>query len=191
MTEYRTMMPIFNELTGPRVLLRPYTIEDAPALQAAVAESRDEIRPWLPFADKYQSVDEAYDYIVHCMAKWLLREDFMLGIWSRESGEFLGSSGFHIRDWTLPECEIGYWLRTSAHGKGYMTEAVQALSTYLLNELHAERVFIRCDALNNASAAVARRAGFIQEGRLRSTRRHDDGKMSDTLYFSLTASDPR
>ena len=48
-----TLIPLFDELRGERVVVRPYRSEDAPALHEAVAESRDHLRPWLLFADKH------------------------------------------------------------------------------------------------------------------------------------------
>lgn len=191
MSEYRTLIPLFEELQGERVMVRPYRVEDAEALQAAVAESREHLRPWLPFADAHQSVEESRDFIIRSNAQWLLRENFGLSIWSREIGGFLGGVGFHIRDWDIRWFEIGYWLRASAEGHGYMTEAVRLVSNYLLDHMGAQRVEIRCNALNTHSAAVALRLGFVQEGRLRNVRVAANSAPADTLIFSRIPSDPR
>lgn len=191
MSEYRTLIPLFEELQGERVMVRPYRVEDAEALQAAVAESREHLRPWLPFADAHQSVEESRDFIIRSNAQWLLRENFGLSIWQRETGDFLGGVGFHIRDWDIRWFEIGYWLRASAEGHGYMTEAVRLVSNYLLDHLGAQRVEIRCNALNTHSAAVALRLGFVQEGRLRNTRVAASSAPAATLIFSRIPTDPR
>lgn len=191
MSEYRTLIPLFEELQGERVIVRPYRVEDAEALQAAVAESREHLRPWLPFADAHQSVEESRDFIIRSTANWLLRENFGLSIWSHETGAFLGGVGFHIRDWDIRWFEIGYWLRASAEGHGYMTEAVRLVSNYLLDHLDAQRVEIRCNALNTHSAAVALRLGFVQEGRLRNVRVAASSAPEDTLIFSRIPTDPR
>jgi ribosomal-protein-serine acetyltransferase len=191
MNEYRTLVPLFEELRGERVIVRPYRVEDAEALQQAVHESRDHIRPWLPFADAHQSVEESRDFIIRRKADWLLREDFGLSIWQATTGAFLGGTGFHVRDWELRYFEIGYWLRASAEGHGYMTEAVRLVTDFLFEQPGAQRVEIRCDALNLRSAAVARRLGFIQEARLRNARQASDGSLRDTLVFSLIPTDPR
>src|SRR3954466_3448404 len=98
-TEYRTLIPMFQELRGQRVVVRPYRPEDAEALQAAVAESREHIRPWLPFADAHQTIEESRDWITHTIAQWLLRESMNTGVFLREGGTFLGGLGLHIRNW--------------------------------------------------------------------------------------------
>lgn len=191
MSQYRTLIPIFDELRGERIIVRPYRVEDAEALRGAVQESRDHLRPWLPFADEHQSVEESRDFIIRSMAKWLLRENFTLSIWDSATGAFLGGTGFHVHDWELRFFEVGYWLRASAEAHGYMTEAVRLLADFLFVQLGAQRVQIRCNALNTRSAAVAQRLGFIQEARLRNERLAPDGSVSDTLIFSLIPSDPR
>jgi RimJ/RimL family protein N-acetyltransferase len=191
MSEYRTLIPLFEELRGERVMVRPYHVEDAEALKEAVEESRDHLRPWLPFADAHQSIEETRDFIIRSMANWLLRENFNLSIWQQTTGAFLGGTGFHIRDWEARYFEVGYWLRASAEGHGYMAEAVRLVTDFLFEQLGAQRVGIRCDALNTRSAAVARRLGFVQEARMRNARRAADGSIRDTLIFSLTPTDPR
>ncbi len=72
-----------------------------------------------------------------------------------------------------------------------MIEAARLVTDFLFEQLNAQRVEIRCDALNTRSAAVAQRLGFVQEARLRSARRAADGSIRDTLIFSLIPTDPR
>lgn len=187
----RTLMPIFDELRGQRVVVRAYRESDAADLQAAVEESREHIRPWLPFADEHKTVDESRDWIIRCASNWMLRADFVVGLWDATTGQYLGGSGLHPRDWQVPSFEIGYWLRASAQGKGYMREAVQLLTDYAFDHLNAQRVMIRCDARNARSAAVAARLGFQREARLRHDSIANDGAIRDTFIFSLIPSDSR
>ena len=188
-TRYLTLVPLFDELHGERVIVRPYRVQDAQALQEAVAESREHIRPWLPFADEHQRVEESQNWIISEQAKWLLREDMVLSVWERETGRFLGGTGMHPHNWETRYFEIGYWLRASATGHGYMTEAARLLTDYLFDALSATRVEIRCDERNSASAAIARRLGYVQEGRLRHDMLASDGTLRNTLIFSLIPED--
>jgi RimJ/RimL family protein N-acetyltransferase len=185
------LLPLFEELRGKRVLLRPYRETDAAALHQAVAESREHLRPWLPFADEHQTVDESRMFIRRSMARWLLREDMGVGLFDAETGEYLGGSGLHPRDWMLRFFEIGYWVRKSAEGSGYITETVRLLTDYAFDALRANRVLIRCDARNMRSAAVPQRLGFIREALLRNNALAVDGTIRSTLIFALTPDDPR
>lgn len=188
---HRSLIPLFEELRGERVLVRPYRESDAPDLYEAIVESREHLRPWLPFADQHQTVDESRDVIVRGMATWLLREDMMVGLWDALTGRYVGSSGLHPRDWDAGVFEIGYWIRQSVEGRGYVTEAVRLQTDFAFAQLGANRVFIRCDARNTRSAAVPRRLGFAQEALLRNDMRDLTGALRDTLVFALIPSDPR
>lgn len=188
-TQYHTLIPLFEELPGERVLVRPYRESDAHDLFEAVGESREHIRPWLPFADAHQSVEESQDWIIHQMANWLLREQANLGIWEQATQRYLGGLGLHPHNWESRYFEIGYWLRPSATGKGYITEAVRLLADFAFNDLAATRVEIRCDERNIHSAAVPRRLGFVQEARLRNDTVAPDGSLRTTLVFSLIPDD--
>jgi ribosomal-protein-serine acetyltransferase len=182
---YRTLIPLFKELRSERITIRPYRESDAQAIFEAVAESRDHVRPWLPFADEHQTVEESRDWIIHTMAQWLLREDLAIGIWETATDRFLGGTGIHPHNWDTGYFEIGYWIRASAAGHGYVTEAVRLLANYIFDTLKATRLEIRCDELNVRSAAIPQRLGFVQEGRLRNNATTPDGSLRSTLVFSL------
>ena len=183
--KFRTLIPLFEELRGKRVILRPYHESDAQALQEAVAESRDHLRPWMPFADEHQTVEESRDWIIRQIAGWLIRDSMNVGIWDGATGRYLGGTGFHIHDWDTGYFEIGYWIRASAEGHGYVTEAVRLLTDYAFATLKAHRLEIRCDEQNLRSAAVPRRLGYVEEGLLRNNTTTPAGNLRNTLVFSL------
>jgi RimJ/RimL family protein N-acetyltransferase len=184
-----TLIPLFDELKGERVVVRPYREEDATALYEAVDESREHIRPWLPFADEHRTVDESRAWIDGSRARWILRQSMDCAIFEATSGRFLGGIGLHVHSWSIRSFVIGYWLRKSAEGNGYMVEAVQLLTDFALNELGAKRVEIKCDERNAHSAKVARRLGYVQEGRLRNDSWSPDGEVRNTLVFSRIPGD--
>jgi ribosomal-protein-serine acetyltransferase len=186
---YRTLMPLFEELHGERVVVRPYRESDAQELLEAVAESRDHLRPWLPFADEHQTVDESRHWINQQVANWILRDDLVLSIWEKVSGRYLGGTGLHPHDWEIGYFEIGYWVRASAEGYGYVTEAVRLLTDYALDTLKANRLEIRCDELNVRSAAIPKRLGYVLEGCLRKHLATSEGRLRTTLVFSLIPED--
>ena len=186
---YRTLIPLFEELRGERVIVRPYRESDAQALNEAIAESRDHLRPWMPFADTHQTVEESRDWIIHQMSNWLLREDLVVGIWEAATARYLGGSGLHPHNWESRYFEIGYWIRLSASGQGYITEAVQLLTDYAFSVLKATRVEIRCDERNVRSAAIPQRLGFVQEGRLRNLVMAPDGIIRSMIIFALVPGD--
>jgi [ribosomal protein S5]-alanine N-acetyltransferase len=82
--------------------------------------------------------------------------------------------------------EIGYWLGETYWGRGWMTQAVQAFSTWLLSEASGEpfvRLQARVYAFNPASARVLEKAGYALEGR----HRHaifKRGRLADVLSYA-------
>ena len=186
---YRTLLPLFEELRGESVVVRPYRESDAQALFEAIAESRDHLRPWLPFADEHQTVDESRHWIIQQVANWILRDDLMLSIWEQATGRYLGGTGLHPHDWEIGYFEIGYWIRVSAEGHGYISESVRLLTDYAFDNLKANRIEIRCDELNVRSASIPKRLGYVLEGRSRNDVATTDGRLRTTLVFSLIPED--
>ena len=179
-----SLIPLFDELRGERIYIRPYNEEDATALQEAVAELREHIRPWLPFADEHQTVDDSRVWINGQRAQWIVRKNMNCGVFDVKTDRYLGGIGLMVHSWEIRAFEIGYWLRKSAEGHGYMTEAVRLLTDFAIDKLDAQRVEIRCDERNAHSANVARRLGFVEEGRLRNDFQAPDGTATNTLVFS-------
>ena len=173
-----------EELRGPHVLLRPYRPDDAPALWEAIDESCAHLAPWMPWVDDYAGPEDAQAYVRRARARWLLREDLAVGIFDH-AGHYLGGSGLHRMNWTLRTFEIGYWIRKSAEGHGYVTETVQLLTRLAFDHLQANRVEIRMDPENVRSRRVAERLGFALEGTLRRVASGPDGRPRDRQVFAL------
>jgi RimJ/RimL family protein N-acetyltransferase len=161
------------------------------ALNAAIRESLEELKPWMPWAQSAPSVEESETVLRHQAAKFLLRSDLVYQFYARTpdgaAGRLLGGSGLHRLDWAVRRFEIGYWVRTSARGKGYVSEVVRALAAMAFEQLRARRVEIRMDALNARSRAVAERCGFELEGVLRSDALNPSGEPRDTCVYARIA----
>jgi ribosomal-protein-serine acetyltransferase len=178
-----------DELVGERVVVRQYRSGDGAALFEAVEESREHLQPWMPWEANHKSVADSEAIVRRGAANWLSREDLMAGVWERATGRYLGGSGLHRMKWEVPSFEIGYWLRRSATGQGYMTEAVTLLTTMAFETLNANRVFIGCAVENERSAAIPRRLGFVLEATLRNHARDGDGVLHDHYIFAMTPQD--
>ena len=183
------LLDIPSELIGDRVVLRALRDEHAPDLWNAVEASREHLKRWMPWVNEHNSLDFSCEYVRRMQAKWLLREDLAMGIWRSADNQFLGATGLHRIDWTIPAMEIGYWVRPDAEGQGNVTDAVKLVTAFAFRDLRAERVTIRCDTKNLRSAAVPPRAGFIHEATMRQERRSTDGKLGDTALFAMTRAD--
>jgi RimJ/RimL family protein N-acetyltransferase len=161
---------------------------DGAVLIAAICESIDALRPWMPWAQSAPLLDESEAYCRRNQARFQLREDLSFLIFEREpdgsEGVLLGATGLHRIDWTLRRFEIGYWRRAGLQGQGIAAEAVRALSRMAFDALAARRVEIRMDDDNLASRKVAERAGFTFEGLLRQDSVTAQGEPRDTRVYA-------
>ncbi len=178
-----------DEIFGEHVLIRPLRPGDGPTVWEAVEELREQIGPWLPLVEKMLGVDDCEAAARRGAARWQTREDLMVSVFEQITGRYLGGSGLHRIDWSVPAFEIGYWLRTTAWKQGYISETVRVLCRFAVETLGANRVEIQCDERNTRSIAVPRRLGFVQEATLRNNCRDGRGELRDTLIFALTPDD--
>ena len=187
--------PMFDRLRGSRVLVRPYALDDAQQRLEAMEESREHIRKWDPEeAGICQSLQETHEWIAHKLSQRADRVSFSNGIWNVDGTRLLGGVGLHPRKpegWSVPAFTVGYWIRPSAQGFGYVTEAVGLVVNFALDALGAQRLEIACDPNNIRSMAIPRRLGFKMEGRARNVYRYPDGRLCDEAIWSLTPTDSR
>ena len=173
-----------------RLMLRVPRPGDGQILFEAMNESIDRLKPWFPWAQKLASTEEQEQFVRLQYAKFIQNEDMMLLFFLKETGKLIGCGGLHFRGPEVPKYEIGYWVRTGFEGKGFISEAVAAITRFGFEEAHAQRIFIRCDVQNVRSQAVAKRAGYIYEGTFRNfERRWHTGELTDMIYFALTRQD--
>lgn len=130
-----------------------------------------------------------------------VRERLQVSAGERERGEgihllitdaaddaLLGAVSLHGIDYENRLAEIGYWVASSARGRGVATRAVKLISRHGFDVLPIERIGIGADPENEASCRVAERAGFTREGILRSWI-CIKGRQSDAVSFSLLRSE--
>src|SRR5699024_6756786 len=177
-----------DEFTTERLLIRAPRPGDGRVVHAAIEASRDDLKPWLPFAQNQQSVTDTEINIRNAQVAFLKREDLRLLVFHRETGEFIASSGLHRIDWNVRKFEIGYWIDSRHSGKGYITEAIDGITAFAFNELSARRVEIRCDEKNVKSRAVPERLGYQLEGILINDDLSPDTKeLRNTCIYAKTS----
>lgn len=181
-----------EELRGLRLNLRRTrpTRKMAVAIFRAVDESREHLRPFCPWEKNDDSVESVGDYLKNKEIKTAEGERVEYGIFIHESGEYIGNIQVFDISSDKRSGEIGYWLKKSATGKGYMREALRILEKYCFEELGLYRVQLGCDTRNRASAAVIAACNYRLEGRLRGDRYDESGDtMRDSYLYAKTLPD--
>lgn len=181
------MLDFPHRFTTDRLLIRMPEPGDGKVVFESIQESINELREWLPFARYEQTEQGIEENIREAHLKFLKREDLRLLIFNKTTNVFVGSSGLHNPNWTIPKFEIGYWIHTRFSGQGLMTEAVQGITDFAIRELKARRIEIRCDSLNFKSKAIPERLGYTLEGILKNEDLStDETKLRDTMIFAKT-----
>ncbi len=157
----------------------------------AINESIPEINQWLPWAKYTPSTMQTKEYIKLCNKNWLEKSnsnlDLVLWIMSKTTSKFLGSITIWNILWDIPKIEFGYWLRSSQTGNGYVTEAVNALTRYSLEQLGINRIEIRCEKENIRSQLIPQRLAFNFDGIFKNgARAISTNKLTDIVIYSRT-----
>jgi RimJ/RimL family protein N-acetyltransferase len=170
-----------------RLVVRCWEPRDAPLLKDAVDSSLEHLRPWMPWAhEDPQPLESKVELLRGFRGRFDLGQDYVYGIFSRDESEAVGGSGFHTRQGE-GIFEIGYWIRESRVGQGLCTEATAALTRAGFELGGVERIEIRVDPANEASLAIPRKLGYVEEGTLRGVF-HDSGdapRQRDAVVFAL------
>jgi RimJ/RimL family protein N-acetyltransferase len=172
-----------------RLVLRCWEPRDAPLQLEALVASLEHLRAWMPWAhDEPQPLRAQVDKLRGFRARFDRGEEFIYGIFDADETQVLGATGLHRR---VGEgaFEIGYWIRADRLRERLATEAAAALTRVAFAICGVDRVEIRVDKENTASAGVPRRLGYREEARLR--RRLPSptagGEPRDVIVYTLFA----
>ncbi|HEY4025841.1 MAG TPA: GNAT family N-acetyltransferase [Candidatus Dormibacteraeota bacterium] len=138
--------------------LRRWRVEDAEEVARLVTDNLDHLRPWMPWAQEPPSVEQEREFLQVRRRAWEARTDFGYAV-TLSGGQAIGGMGLHTRQGPRT-LEIGYWIAAAHTGRGFATAGARALTAAALGLPGVERVEIRCDEANRASAAVPARLGF-------------------------------
>lgn len=186
--------PVFLDLPTAidtaRLHLRPPQPGDGVALHAAIAESMPDLRRFLaslPWVAGEQSIEASELFCRNGHANFLLRKDLPFLVFEKATGQLIGATGLHRTDWSVPKTEVGYWVRSSRSGQGFVQEAVLAVVDYAFAHLRAARVELITDEANDRSRKVAERCHFRLEGVMLNERRAPDGELRNTCVYARVA----
>jgi len=172
-------------LETPRLLLRPFTLDDAPVVQR-LAGARS-------IADMTLNVPHPYE---DGMAEqWISmhRPSFELGvllplaICVRATGELAGAISLKV-DREANGAELGYWLGEPYWGQGYCSEAAAAIVRHGFDVMGLNRIHASHFARNPASGRVMQKIGMRHEGVARQHVRKSD-RYEDLVLYGLLRSD--
>jgi RimJ/RimL family protein N-acetyltransferase len=152
-------------------------------LWEAARESVPEVSRWLPWCHAQYSMAEATEWIASRAPLAAEGREYTFAIIGAD-GRFLGACGINQINRIHRFANVGYWVRTSATGRGVATAALRQLAEFAFRTTDLVRLEVVCAVGNDRSQRVAERAGAVREGVLRD-RLLLHGRPVDAVMYSL------
>ena len=169
-------------LTGRHAQLVPLDSQHLDGLKIAAADGK----LWEHFFTSVPAPDQTEAW--HATAKEGEKNGNMLPftVLAQGSDTILGSTRYCNIDCANLRLEIGYtWYAKSVQRTGINTECKLMLLSHAFEILGCNVVEFRTDWLNKKSQAAITRLGAKQDGILRSHMVSNDGRVRDTVVFSV------
>lgn len=148
-----------EKLPAGLLVLTRLDYEHTDELVVAAQSSFAELHEWMTWAEQMPTREGVAGF-VHA-AQRLFDDDLAWAFVMIEtnSGELVGSCDVRVVSGTT--CvEVGYWVRSDRTRRGYASAAATALTEAALHYLNVERVIIRMDQGNIASARIPAKIGY-------------------------------
>ena len=190
---FTTITPALPELMqtvfrDQRMLIRPFSGDDGPALFTAASESLPELCSWMTWCTPGYSLADAVTFASETSNAWRSGAQYCFAIVEAHTGTLHGSIGLTQVDRRHNFANVGVWVRTSSTRRGIAASATSLLAKFAFEELRLTRLEFLVAANNIASIRVAQKAGAKFEGVLRQRLRLA-GQVHDALLYSLLATD--
>ncbi len=174
-------MPPQPTLHTERLILRPFHLDDAPAVQR-LAGARQVADTTANLPHPYPD-GEAERWISTHAPRFAAGEAAIFAISLQPSGELIGAIGLEINR-QHARAELGYWIGVPFWNQGYCSEAGRAVLEFAFQALALNRVYAFHLHRNPASGRVLQKLGMRYEGRFRQHMRKG-GVFEDVECYGL------
>jgi RimJ/RimL family protein N-acetyltransferase len=173
-------------LSGSVVRLEPLSLAHVDGLVSVGLDT--ELWRWIP--TQVADAAQMQSYVQAALAEQSRGVSLPFAIVLQASGLVIGCTRYMNIERAHKRLEIGStWLTASVQRTGANTEAKLLLLSHAFEVLQANRVELKTDALNAKSRAAIARIGATEEGIFRQHVVCASGRVRDTVYFSIVASE--
>ena len=154
------------DIAGAELRYLEPTFENSKMIFDIIIVNREHLLPWMEWAtdEKTKTAEDSFRFLNSGKTEREAGNKFDFGVFFNDV--YSGNIGVFDVSEKKKSCEIGYWLVKDAVGKGLISSAVRALEKEMFQR-GINRIQIKCDKGNDASANVARRCGYVLEGEIR------------------------
>ncbi|MEJ4045317.1 GNAT family N-acetyltransferase [Erwinia sp. SLM-02] len=139
-------------------IMREFEDADAAAFALAVNQSLDTLLPWMTWAHKNYTEDEARLWFHLTQLQRQQGTANELGLFAAD-GRLLGGAGIRYSSNPLIPCSLGYWVRSSEQRQGIASNAVLRLASHAFSQPDIDVIEILAAERNIASRTVAEKVG--------------------------------
>ena len=165
-----------------RLFMRIPHLSDRTALYRTVRASHDSLSRFLSWCTPDYAPSDTEQWLQGAAQEALTGKGFHYLLFERVSGDLVGCCGLSDPDpsgtWNL-----GYWVRKQSEGRGYASEAVNAVLDRAKRSRVIRKAEIRMLLANDASQRVAIKSGATYEG-VRDQAIHLDGQRWPALIYA-------
>lgn len=176
----RHRMPIRT----PRLLLRPPTLADLDAIQAAKEAAWPALQRWMAWAFDDERSRDAMERSIRRATDYQREGSIQLAGFHRNSGDFVVRTALDLTD-EADVYETGFWISPKWAGQGFATEAANGAIRYAFDHLGAKAISIGHFDGNEPSRRIIEKLGFQKVGIARegSIRPADGAKLDRHEYI--------
>ena len=169
---------------SPRLVIRCWSPDDAPAFRALLDRNDHHLRPFIPWmCDEPQTLEQTRARLEGYAQRFHAGEDYRFA-WLTMEGTLIGELIISTRRGT--DCrEIGYLLDRSATGKGYALEATSMATKIAFEVNRVARTEIHCSPENRASVAIPERLGYTHLETRSKSYTDSEGELRDSMTWIL------
>lgn len=168
-------------------MLRPWQSDDATALHAAVQASMPELSAMFDWCHLDYGLSDAEAWIRFSQQVWSVGSEYPFALLT-EAGQLLGSVGLNQINRAHRIANLGYWVRSSERGRGWIGQASALLCRHAFAALPIHRIEIVTLPENRASQRVAEKLGARFECEARN-RLVVKGRPRAAAVYALTPED--
>lgn len=170
-----------SRLETERLILRPVTLEDAPAM-FEYASDEENVRYTFEANKNLEETRNniALFYLANPLGRW--------GIELKKTGDFIGTIDLHKIRLDLKTAAIGYVIHKKYWNQGYTTEATRAVLELAFEKIGMNKLVALYDADNPASGRVMQKSGMIfsHEEPYAALDKHEEGRIVMRMHYYLT-----
>ena len=175
---------MFPLLETKRLKLREITTKDVSSIFECF--SNEQLTRYYG-QDPFENIEQAKKLVDFFASSYAEKKGIRFGIELKQTEELIGTIGFNAWSMKHRRAEVGYEIHPSYWGKGYASEALEAIVSYGFKKMDLTRIGAIVFIENIASNQMLTKFAFEREGILKKYM-VQNGKPYDVYSYSLVKS---